>query len=158
MMRTFVRPRALLALLTVCLLPACSALGPKLETPRLSIIGVSMTSADMFNQQFLVRMSVQNPNDRELPVKGIDYRLFLEGDAFAEGLSNQPFVVPALGETEFDMTVRTNFVSGLGRLLSRLGGRDEVHYVVEGKVFADLGLVKKIPFRESGTVNLGIVR
>ncbi len=58
------------------------------------------------------RVNVENPNDRELPIKGIDYKLFLEGDSFAEGVSNKPFTVPAQGDTDFDMTVRTNFVSG----------------------------------------------
>ena len=110
-----------------------------------------MTSADIFNQQFLVRLHVQNPNDRDLPVRGIDYKLFLQGDSFAEGVSTKPFVVPALGETEFDMTVRTNFVSGVGRLLTRLNGKNQVDYVLEGKVLTDLGMVKKIPFQESGT-------
>jgi LEA14-like dessication related protein len=145
--------------LVVCLLAAgCSAFAPKLETPRLTIVRVSMTSADMFSQNFVVRMNVENPNDRELPVKGIDYKLFLEGDSFAEGMSTKSFVIPALGETEFDMTVRTNFVSGLGRLLSRLNGRDTVNYVFEGKVLADVGMVRKIPFQESGSVQLGKVR
>lgn len=139
-------------------LAGCSSLGPKIETPRLMIVSVSMTSADVFSQQFLVRMNVQNPNDRELPIKGIDYRLFLQGDSFAEGVSNAPFAVPALGETEFDLTVRTNFVSSIGRLLSRLNGRDQVDYVVEGKVLTDLGMIRKIPFRESGTVRLNIKR
>ena len=37
------------------------------------------------------------------------------------------------------MTVRTNFVSGIGRLLSRLNGRDQVKYVFEGKVLTDIG-------------------
>jgi LEA14-like dessication related protein len=136
----------------------CSSLGSKIETPRLMIVSVSVTSADMFSQQFLVRMSVQNPNDRELAVKGIDYQLFLEGDSFAEGVSNAPFVLPPLGDTEFDLTVRTNFVSSLGRLLSRLNGRDEVQYLIEGKVFTDLGMFSKIPFRESGTVKLNMRR
>ena len=139
-------------------LAACSGLGPKLEVPRLTLVRVAMTSADVFNQQFLVRMHVQNPNDRELPVTGIDYKLFLEGDSFAEGVSNKPFVVPAQGETEFDMTVRTNFVSGAARLLSRLNGRAQVQYVIEGKVLTDVGMFKKIPFQETGTVNLGILK
>jgi LEA14-like dessication related protein len=136
----------------------CSSLGPKIETPRLMVVSVAMTSADIFSQQFLVRMNVQNPNDRQLVVKGIDYQLFLEGDSFAEGVSNAGFVLPALGETEFDLTVRTNFVSSIGRLLSRLNGREQVEYVIEGKVFTDLGMIRKIPFRESGTVKLNIRR
>jgi hypothetical protein len=54
--------------------------------------------------------------------------------------------------------VRTNFVSGVGRLLTRLNGRNQVDYILEGKVLTDLGMVKKIPFQESGTVSLGIVK
>jgi LEA14-like dessication related protein len=105
-----------------------------------------------------VRVNVENPNDRELPVKGIDYKLFLEGDSFAEGVSNKPFTVPAKGDIDFDMTIRTNFVSGAARLMSRLNGRDQVQYVVEGKVLTDISMLKKIPFQETGTVSLKVVR
>jgi LEA14-like dessication related protein len=146
-----------LSALLLCL-AACSALGPKIEVPRLTLVRIGMTSADIFNQQFLVRMHVENPNDRELPIRGIDYKLFLEGDSFAEGNSSKPFVVPAKGETEFDVIVRTNFVSGIGRLMSRLNGRDQVQYVFEGKVLTDIGMAKKIPFQETGTVNLAVMK
>ena len=148
---------AALMALSLCL-AACGALRPKLDVPQLSLVRIAMTSADIFNQQFLVRVHVENPNDRELPIRGIDYKLFLEGDSFAEGLSNKPFTVPAMGETEFDMVVRTNFVSGIGRLMSRLNGRDQVQYVVEGKVLTDISMAKKIPFQETGTVSLGVLK
>jgi LEA14-like dessication related protein len=148
---------ALLCALSLCL-TACSTLGPKIEVPRLSLVSVAMTSADIFNQQFVVRLNVENPNDRELPIKSIDYKLFLEGDSFSEGVSNKPFTVPAKGDTDFDMIVRTNFVSGAGRLLSRLNGRNQVQYVVEGKLLTDLSMAKKIPFQESGTVSLKVLR
>jgi LEA14-like dessication related protein len=148
----------LLVVIAVLIVAGCSSLGPKVETPRLTLVRVAMTSADVFNQQFLVRLHVQNPNDRDLPVRGIDYKLFLQGDSFAEGVSSKPFVIPALGETEFDMTVRTNFVSGVGRLLTRLNGKNQVEYILEGKVLTDLGMIKKIPFQESGTVSLGIMK
>ena len=148
---------AVVCAFAVCL-TACSAFRPKIEVPRLTLVRIGMMSADVFNQQFLVRLHVENPNDRELPVTGIDYKLFLEGDSFAEGVSNKPFTVPAKGETEFDMTVRTNFASGVARLLSRLNGRDQVQYVVEGKILTDISMMKKIPFQESGSVSLGVVR
>jgi LEA14-like dessication related protein len=137
-------------------LASCSSFGPRVEAPRLTLMNVAMTSADMFSQQFVMRMHVQNPNDRALAVKGIDYQLFLAGDGFAEGVSNVPFVVPALGEAEFDLPVRTNFISSLGRLLSRLNGRDRVEYVIEGKVHLQSGIIRNIPFRESGEVELGL--
>lgn len=135
-------------------LGGCSTLAPAIETPRLSIAGLAMPSTDLFSQQFLVRLNVENPNDRQLTVKAIEYQLFLEGDSFAQGSTSNAFVVPALGSTEFDMMVRTNFISSAGRLLTRLNGREQVNYVLEGTVHADLGLIRKIPFRRSGSVTL----
>ena len=72
----------------------------------------------------------------------------------------QPFVVPARGENEFDMTVRTNFVSSIGRLLSRMNGRDnsKVSYAIAGKVAVDIPFVKAIPFQDAGSLDLGMLR
>lgn len=154
--------RGIAVIVALAFLPlaACSTLGPKLEAPRLSLVNVGMVSADIFSQQFRVRMHVQNPNDRAIPVKGIDYELFLQGDSFAEGVTNEAFVVPALGESEFDMIVRTNFVSSIGRLLSRLSGRDanKVEYSIVGKVMLDQSFVRSIPFHDEGTVDLSTLR
>jgi LEA14-like dessication related protein len=150
--------RCLLILTLAVGVNGCAALRPDLKAPRLALIAVAMTSGDVFNQQFLIRMNVENPNDRELPIKGLDYKLFLEGDGFAEGKLNKPFVVPANGETDFDMTVKTNFVSGVGRLLSRLNGRTQVNYSIEGDLLTDIRFLKKIPFSENGSVNLATMR
>ena len=150
--------RCLLVLALLVTGSSCSSLRPDLQAPRLALVSVAMTSADIFNQQFLVRMNVENPNDRELPIKGLDYKLFLEGDGFAEGMLSKPFVVPANGETDFDVTVRTNFVSGIGRLLSRLNGRTQVNYSIEGKLLTDIRFLKKIPFQETGSVDLSILK
>src|SRR5262245_4008328 len=133
---------------------ACTGLGD-LQTPQLDVLGVQMLSTDMFAQRFTVRMHVKNPNDIELPVKGIDYQLLLMGDQFAEGTTNEPFVLPALGEAEFDMTVTTNFVSSFGRLISRMGGGklEDVEYELAGTLMVDKGFVRKIPFNKRGTVD-----
>jgi len=135
-------------------LAACSGLGD-LQTPQLEVLGVQMMSTDMFAQRFTVRMHVQNPNNMALPVKGIDYTLLLMGDLFAEGKTNEPFVLPALGEAEFDMTVTTNFVSSFGRLLSRVGGGklEDIDYELAGTLLVDKGMVRKIPFNKRGTLD-----
>lgn len=135
---------------------ACSSLGPKIQAPEVTLLNVAMTSADMFNQNFVVRLLVKNPNDRDLAVKSIDYHVFLGGDDFAEGETNLPLTVPALGEKEFEMPVRTNFVSSLGRLISRLNGQKKVGYVVEGTVMLASGMLRKVPFRHSGEVDLAL--
>lgn len=145
-------------LLCLCVLAMSGCATVNFESPKLSVVSVGMVSADVFSQQFRIRLHVSNPNDRDLPIKAIEYKLFLQGDSFAEGLSNQPFVVPALGEAEFDTVVRTNFMSSIGRMLSKLNGSDDgkVQYAFVGTVLLSKGMLRKIPFSEQGMVDLSI--
>jgi len=134
----------------------CSTLGENLETPELSLVGIQMLSTDIFAQKFKVRVLVKNPNEMELRVTGIDYKILLMGDSFADGVSSDQFLLPARGEAEFDMVVTTNFVSSFGRLLSRVGGSklEDLNYEITGKVLVDKGMIRKIPFSHAGTVDV----
>ena len=149
------RARLMLSTALAVLVAACTSLGSKLEAPRLSLVGVQVLSTDMFAQKFKVRVLVQNPNDLELPVRGLEYQIILMGDSFAEGTSSDTFLLPARGEAEFDMMVATNFVSGFARLLSRVGGGklENIDYEISGKVYVEKGMLRKIPFSHSGTVD-----
>jgi LEA14-like dessication related protein len=152
-------PRKLIWIACVALaLMSCTP--TRLEPPQLMLAGVSLTTGDLFSQLFRIRVHVHNPNNRALPVKGIEYVLFLEDDRFAEGTSTAPFVVPARGDQEFDMDVRTNFLSSIGRLSARLDskGTNDVDYVFEGRVVVDAAFSPKLHFSEKGTVHLPLRR
>ncbi|MGB5104438.1 MAG: LEA type 2 family protein [Steroidobacteraceae bacterium] len=146
--------RVPLLLVLALLAASCSTLSD-LQAPRVELLGVQVMSADMFAQRFKVRLLVQNPNDVELPVKGIDYKIIMMGDSFADGMSTERFVLPAMGEAEFDTQVTTNFVSSFGRLLSRVGGGklENVDYEIAGDILLDKGVLRKIPFSHRGTVD-----
>jgi LEA14-like dessication related protein len=147
--------RVLFMAACIAVLAACSTMGSKLEAPRLELVGVQMLSTDMFAQRFKVRVKVANPNDLELPVRGLEYTILMMGDSFAEGMSTEAFVLPALGEAEFDMLVTTNFVSSFARLLSRVGGGklENIDYEITGKIMVDKGMIRKIPINHRGTVD-----
>jgi LEA14-like dessication related protein len=140
-------------LASAALLAGCDVL-PKFETPRLSVVSMKMQSADIFSQRMLVRMRVLNPNSRELPVKGISYRIEVNDSELGQGLTNVPFVVPAMGEAEFDVQVTTNLAGMLGKLLSRRGSQDQVQYRLVGEVALSSGFLRRIPFDERGSVKL----
>jgi LEA14-like dessication related protein len=148
------RLTGLLAMLAT--VAGCSTLSQNLVAPELSLVGIQMLSTDMFAQRFKVRVLVKNPNDLEIPVRGIEYTIILMGDSFAEGETTDRFVLPAKGEAEFDMLVTTNFVSSFGRLLSRVGGGklQDLHYEIAGKLQLDKGVMRTIPFNHQGTVDV----
>jgi len=147
--------RAAFLVVAAILLAGCATMGAKLESPTVSVLNVQVLSTDMFAQKFRVRLKVENPNDLELKVKGIEYEILLMGDSFAEGNSTDQFLLPAKGEAEFDMVVTTNFVSSLGRLISRKGGGklEDVDYEIVGQISVDKGMLKKIPFNHKGVVD-----
>ena len=126
----------------------------RLEKPTLQVVDVQMLKGDLLQQQLKLRMRVQNPNDRELPVAGITYELAVAGEAFAHGESERNFIVPALGSAEFDVNVTANAATALLKILA--GGRklETVDYRLTGKVALSSGMLRSIPFDQKGVVNL----
>src|SRR5450755_1882589 len=138
-------------LIAVAALPlwGCSLFVPRFETPTLTVVNVQMLKSDLWHQELKVRVRVQNPNDRALPVKGLSYELDLDGQDFAHGVSGASFVVPALGEAEFDMSVSANMASMLIKLLGQ--GGNQVEYHITGKIALSAGLLRSISFDDHGT-------
>jgi LEA14-like dessication related protein len=136
-------------------LGACAAFAPRFEQPHLSVLGVEVKDASLSGQHFRVRMRVQNPNDRALPVRGISYTMQLAGEDFGEGAAANAFTVPALGEADFDILVSTNLAATLWKVLPRLKDTSQpLEYRLVGRVDTDLMFLRSIPFDERGSVAL----
>jgi LEA14-like dessication related protein len=143
--------RILIALFALGL-SGCSLFNPKLEKPTLSVVNVQLLKGDLWHQELKVRMRVQNPNDRQLPVKGLSYELDVDGQEFAHGISGESFVVPAHGEAEFDLSVSANMASLLVKMLGQ--GGDSLDYQLSGKISLSAGLLRSFSFNEHGSFKL----
>ncbi len=99
-------------------------------------------------------MLVQNPNDRELAVRSIQYQVRVAGEVFASGESERNFKVPANGETQFDVSATANVAGAVLRLLGAGGKFDAIEYRIEGEVRLVDGLVRNVPFHHDGVLKL----
>src|SRR5262245_47155217 len=133
-------------------LAACAAIPLNLKTPEVSFVGLQALEASVFEQKLQVRMKVHNPNSIELPVNGLDVDIELADEPFAHGVSAREFVVPADGEAEFDMLVTANAATALLKLASGGGKGGDVGYKLKGKLSTRLGMLRTIPFEETGTL------
>ncbi|MGH8249104.1 MAG: LEA type 2 family protein [Steroidobacteraceae bacterium] len=138
------------------LVTGCVGIPRDLETPDVSFVGLRAVEASLFEQRLEVRMLVRNPNSIELPVKGLDVEVELADEPFAHGVSAREFTVPARGEAEFDMIVTANAATALLKIVSAGGkSHEEIGYRLKGELSTRLGLLRKIPFDETGTLPLG---
>ncbi len=133
----------------------CASIAREFQRPDLNLVSVRLVDAALFEQRFALVVDVRNPNDFDLPVKGLQYTLALAGEKFAGGVTPQSFIVPAFGEARFETLVSTNLVSTIRHLSEWMEGSPrQIDYELEGKLKIDLPFVRSIPFSESGYVDL----
>jgi LEA14-like dessication related protein len=139
--------------LLLCGLMLCAAgCAPKFERPILTVSSVELQRGNLFQQSFLVKFQVQNPNDRELPVQGLHAALDVGGQRIASGVSNRAFVVPPLGQSEFDMTITANVAAALLQLANQHA--DTIAYDLSGSANLDLPFLREVPFHQTGSFSL----
>jgi LEA14-like dessication related protein len=107
--------RSLLALLGLCLFLAtgCSTLKPDLEKPAVNVASFRLLSAQGLSPQFEIGLRVVNPNAVRLSLKGMSYKIFLNGHEVMQGAANDLPVVPAYGEAQFKVIANVGLIEGM---------------------------------------------
>jgi LEA14-like dessication related protein len=148
-------PKWLLLSLVTVWTAACSLVAPHFERPILTVAGIELVGGNLLQQNFLVKFNVENPNDRALPVTSLHAELNVLGERVASGASNRPFVVPARGTSEFDMTISANLALVLFKLKASSDQRsDDIDYDLTGAANIDLPFLREVPFRQHGVFSL----
>jgi LEA14-like dessication related protein len=139
-------------LLWLALLMCTAACTPKFVRPTLTVVSIEMQHGNLLQQSFQVKFQIQNPNDRELPVHGLHAELNVGGERIASGVSNRAFVVPPMGQSEFDMTITANMALILLKLANQHA--DSIDYEVTGAASLDLPFLNNLPFHQNGSFPL----
>ncbi len=140
--------------LSLCLPAGCHTLPKDLEKPRVGLSGIAMKAVGLFEQRFNLLLSVQNPNNTELNLKGLSLELELNDQPFATLVSDQAVTLPRLGTAEITVEASTQLSGWLRQLRHyRHGDSRLLRYRLKGDVFAGpFGI--RIPVEEKGEVRL----
>jgi len=133
-------------------LASCSLVAPRFEKPQISVASVELKGGNFLQQNFLVKLNVQNPNDRTLPVTSLHVELTVDGERIASGTSSRAFVVPAHGDTQFDMDITANVALALLKLAGRKDQQsNSINYELTGGASLDLPFLRDLPFHQNGS-------
>lgn len=98
------RRLALAAGLALAAAAGCASLGLR-EPVAVSVVGLEPLPGQGMEGRFLVRLRVQNPNDRPIDYDGIRLELDLRGQRLATGVSDERGTVPRFGEAILQVPV-----------------------------------------------------
>ncbi len=142
------RRRALVGLLILLIVPGCASWMVKGEPPEVLVTNVTPLEASAFEQRLQVDLRIRNPNDFDLAVTGIDFRLDLNGNRLARGLGNKALVVPRLSDAVTSVETSTSTLQVVRQLLS-FSGDQALTYHLTGVVHTKEG---RLPFDNSGVL------
>ncbi len=103
----------------VLLLSGCAGLPNGMEAPSVTIADFAVGDAgSLFEQQFNLKLRVQNPNGEDLKIDGVAFTLDVNDTPFASGVGNQAITVARFGSGFMPV----NAYSSLGGMIRQLGG------------------------------------
>ena len=136
--------------LLLVFLSACIGLS---KAPEINLAGVDLIGLGLFEQRFVLKLAIRNPNDLALSIKTLNFDIELDGHHFAKGASEKPLTVASRGEAVLEVMS----VSHLSTILdlmrdARQNGRTRVAFRIYGR--AEIDGIGRIPFERTGEIPL----
>ena len=145
------------------LLTGCATVGPGVEKPTITVTDLNVQEVKALEAIFLLELRVMNPNDYPLDIRGISCDLTLDGNHFANGISEVQQEIPAFGTATVPVTAYASVLDMVGSVIQMLqqadtnkGSVKPLRYGLAGKIrLGGSGAVNTLPFESKGELSLG---
>jgi LEA14-like dessication related protein len=144
----FARAACLLALIS-----GCATSGP-VNPPRVTLADLRLVEVSLVEQRYAAKLRIQNPNEADLGVRGMEYTIFINGRKFADGVSGRHFTVPGFGETIVQVDLTSTVLRMFEQLQNLSSGESKVfRYGIAGSLSLD-GFRGSVPFSHEDQIDL----
>ncbi len=120
----------------------------EVEPPEVYLSNIAPLEASLFEQKVQVDLRIQNPNNFDLQVTGIDFHLDVNEVQLTRAVSKQKVTVPGLGESVLSIVARTTAFDIVRQVLASRE-REEYGYAIRGRVHLGNASVESVPFERS---------
>jgi LEA14-like dessication related protein len=101
-----------------------------MESPTVNVTGVKLLGANLAGADVLVQFRVDNPNDVDLVLDGITYKLRLNGQPLLDGHFDRQIQIAASDQTAVELPVTIRF-DDLSRVVRTLQGKKTPEYALD---------------------------
>ena len=143
----------LIGLLTL-ILTACATVSPDFETPSVSVTSFKTRPSQSMAPQFEIGLHILNPNRTPLRLKGISYKIYIEGHKVLTGVANDLPVIEAYGEGDVTLHAVTDLFGSIQLITDLMRQqRETFNYEFVAKLDAG-GILNNIHVKRKGEVAL----
>jgi LEA14-like dessication related protein len=142
------RHHILLGLGLSLLMTSCTSWFIKGEPPEVLVTNITPLEATAFEQRLQVDLRIRNPNDFDLHMTGIDFKLDLNGKRLARGLGNKELTIPRLNDAVVSVQTSASTFDIVRQVLG-LSQKQEFVYEISGVLHGTGG---NLPFESSGVL------
>ncbi|MCF4998028.1 hypothetical protein GIW70_12920 [Pseudomonas syringae] len=148
------RALQLLTLLMIVSLGGCASwFSDDAPDPTVHLVKVEVVRAKLLEQRFILHFRVDNPNDEDLTVRGLEYRIHLADILLAEGEHEHWFTVGPKRSAYFKVPIRTNLwprVRDVVKMLKKPG--QTIPYRLEGEMETGLFIARYVHLERNGVI------
>ncbi|WP_449431489.1 LEA type 2 family protein [Pseudomonas putida] len=142
---------ALLTLLAGCV----SWGGDDWREPEVRLVRVETVKARLLEQEFVLHLQVDNPNDSRLFIRNLSYSIRLNDLLLVEDETSLWRSVGGHAQRTFKITARTNLWRHLKPLAKLLKSAKTLHYSLQGELHTGLLIHREMHLSRSGEIMPG---
>jgi len=136
----------------LALLGGCAIWGDDWQEPEVHLVQVETVKARLLEQEFVLHLRIDNPNDSRLFIRNVGYSIWLNDLLLVEDEASVWRSVGGHARRTFKITARTNLWKQLKPLAKLLKSEQTLHYRLQGELATGLLIHRDLHLSRSGEI------